>query len=72
VLASTVYVENYAAFETFGEQRRGSLERLRVAAEPGFDDAVAADTGVDAACDGLYFRQLGHRFIVEDDRGAQG
>ena len=65
VFADALDVEDGAIFEAFGLERRPGFEGLFVGAEPGFDDAVAAQALVDAASDCFYFRQLRHSVIVD-------
>jgi hypothetical protein len=60
MFAGAMYREDGAAFESFRLLGRRCLEWLGVAAEPCFDDAVSADAGVDAECNGLHFRKFRH------------
>ena len=71
VLAGAMDGEDGAAFKASGLACGRGFEGLAVAAEPGFDDPVAAHARVDSAGNGFYLRQLGHRSIVEES-GADG
>lgn len=66
VLAGSMNPENDAAGETFCLARAWRFKRLRMRAEPHFDDAVEAEALVDSASDGFYFGQLGHLIILVD------
>ena len=66
MFAGAVYGENRAAYKLFRLAGARRFEGLRKAAKPNFNDAIAADTLVDAASDRLYLRQFRHRLIVED------
>lgn len=60
VFADAFDGEDGAAFEAFGLARGRVFEGLALGAEPGIDDAITADAGVDAAGDGFDFGEFGH------------
>ncbi len=56
--------ENRTAFEAGGLFYRRILEGLAMRSEPGFTNPIAANTGVNTACDRLNLRQLRTLSIV--------
>jgi hypothetical protein len=66
MLSRAMHAQEYAPLKARGLPVRRRLERSAMAAEPGFDDAVATHPLVDAAGNGFYLRQFGHRSILED------
>ncbi len=68
VLADSSNLGNPAAGQQQLHLGDGSLEGLRLGAEPGGVDPLAADAFINSVGDGFYFRQLGHgtNFIVAE------
>ncbi len=72
VLSRAMNGQERAAFEALGLARRRRFEGLAMPAEPGFNDAVAAQALVHSAGDRLDLRQLGHPFIVRESVSGIG
>src|SRR5580704_8158201 len=68
VLSAAANSTDGAAFETASLPCCGSFQRFTMGTEPGLEDAVAPQPGVDAARNGLYLGQFGHPLILEDAR----
>lgn len=66
VFSGAMNSQKYSPLKTFALSRWRCFEGLRLAAEPGMKNAVAAYPLVDATGYGFHFRQFGHASIVEE------
>jgi hypothetical protein len=65
VFSGAVNGQNHASCQSLGLAGSGRLKKASVAAEPDFDDAVAAHVAVHAASNRLNFRKFRHPLIVK-------